>query len=207
MRLALVLIAFTVVFTAAPLWAQQPPAPAQPPAGPTAAPLPTTNRQIVPGKSLAGIEIGSRISLVLSRFGLASEVRETTLDTVYLFNRFGIAVYVQKGAVTAVSTSNSLLKIQDKVGPGSRVEDVSAMFGPGFRQGSVEVFPGLIYDGRGVAFGLDGKAVAVVMVFKPATAGQVSGLLPGARAQTPVAGCPDVAGLRSFSAERSIRCD
>ncbi len=197
MRGPLALTAFAIVLAASPVWAQQPPA-QQP-----AAPLPATLRQIVPGKTLAGIGVGSRISLVLTRFGRASDVRETTVDMVYQFSRFGITVYAQKGTVTAVSTTNSLMKIGDKVGPGSRVEDVAGALGPGVKEGTVEGFPGLIYDNRGVAFGLDGKAVAVVMVFRPATSGQVSGLLPG-RGQTPVAGFPAVAGLRPFSVESNF---
>lgn len=193
MRQALVFMTVAVLLTGSPLWAQQP---APPPVPGVAAPQPSmpatfAPRGIVPGKSLAGIDVGSRMSLVISRFGRASEVRETSLDTVHVYSRFGIVVYAQKGVVSAVSTSNSLLKIGDALGPGSRVEEVRASLGTSAVRGAVEAFPGMIYDDRGVAFGMDGKAVALVMVFKPATAGRVSGLSGvgvGPRLPTPVAG-------------------
>ncbi len=206
----LVLIAVAILLPGTQLWAQQPapspivPAPAipvPPPASPGI--LPVEGRQIVPGKSVAGIEVGSRISAVLARMGRASEVRETAIDSVYFFNRYGITVYAQKGLVSAVSTSNSLLKVANALGPGSRVEDVTATFGTSFRKGSAEAFPAMIYDDRGVAFGLDGNGVAIVMVFRRGTAGQISGLVPGAGVgmQSPIAGFPSVAGLKPFSPE------
>lgn len=202
MRRTLAFMTVTIMLAGSPLWAQQPPA------GPAlGAPPSLIIRQVIPGKSIAGIDLGSRVSLVLSRFGRASEVRETSLDTVYLFSRFGIAVYAQKGVVSAVSTSNSLMKIGDDVGPGSRVEDVTAMLGTNSRHGTVEAFPGTVYDERGVAFGLDGKAVALVMIFRPATAGQVSGLSGGGLGpspQVPVAGFPNVGTLQSFGPETSF---
>ncbi len=211
MRYTLAFVTVAIMLAGTPLWAQQPPAPPaapQPaPAQQPSAPPSITIRQIVPGKSLAGIELGSRISLVLTRFGRASEVRETGLDTVYVFSRFGIAVYVQKGLVSAVSTSNSLLKIGNEIGTGSRVEDVTAVFGSNFRQGTAEAFPGMIYDSRGVAFGLDGKAIALVLIFRPAGASQVSGLNVGGQApggQAPVAGFPNVGKLKPFSPESNF---
>ncbi len=225
MRLPLTFIALIVLLTTAPLWAQQPeqpppaqaPQPAQQPVQPPAqapqpaqqpqqpsGPLGSSLRRIIPGRSLAGIALGSRISLVLSRFGRASEVRETDLDTVYLFNKFGLTVYGQKGSVTAVSTTNSLMKINDTLGPGSRVEEVSSTIGAEFREGTVEGFPGLIYDSRGVGFGLDRKAVAVVIVFRPTTAGSVSGLLPGKAVELPVTGFPVVVGLQQWSQETNF---
>src|SRR3990172_1929976 len=180
---ALIVAAIIVASFAAPLDAQQPPpqpAPGQvrphQPQQPAAPPGP---RRIVPGEVLAGVQVGARMTNVLSRFGAPSQVIDTALDTVYVFSRFGITAYSKGGIVTAASGTNSLLKINDALGVGHRVEDVLAMFGRGYREGEVEGFPGLIYDRRGIAFGLDGRGVAAVLVFGANTASIVSGLTPG----------------------------
>jgi hypothetical protein len=163
--------------------------------------LPPSSRRIVPGESLAGITMGSGLRLILSRFGRPSDIRETSVDTVYTFSRWGIVVYIRSGKVSAASTSNSLLKVSDQLGVGYRVEDVLRSVGRSFREGTVENFPGMIYDDEGVAFGLDRQGVAVVIVFKRKTASLVSGLFPGGAAPPAVAGFPQVAGLRPYSAE------
>src|SRR5947208_5569257 len=140
----------------APQLAQQPvpqPLPPQPGPGPQ---VPPSSRRIVPGTSLAGINMGSGVNLILTRFGRPSDLRETTIDSVYNFSRWGIVVYIQSGRVSAASTSNSLLKVSDELGVGYRTEDVLRAFGRGFRQGTVEGFPGMIYDDQGVA--LDRKS-------------------------------------------------
>src|SRR2546428_4712077 len=141
------------------------------------------------------------INLILARFGRPSDLRETTIDTVYNFSRWGIVVYIQSGRVSAASTSNSLLKLSDELGVGYRVEDVLKAFGRGFRQGTVEGFPGMIYDDQGVAFGLDRQGVAVGIVVKSNNAAQVSGLYPGGPAPQGLSGVPNVGGLRPHSAE------
>lgn len=200
---AALLFAVFVAGLAAPTYAQQQPEPQPAPLQPQAPapPLPGSHR-IVPGRMLAGIEVGSRLSAVLARFGQPSELRETAVDSVYAFNRFGILVYARGGVVTAVSTSNSLLKISETVGVGYRMEEVLAAFGRGFRDGTVEGFPGMIYDTTGIAFGLDRRGVAVIIVFRPRTAAAISGLLPGAAAvPPPVAGFPNVAGLRAYTSQ------
>jgi len=145
--------------------------------------------------------MGSGVRLILARFGRPSDVRETSVDTVYTFSRWGIVIYVRNGVVSAASTSNSLLKLSEDLGVGYRAEDVIKAFGRGFREGTVENFPGMIYDDQGVAFGLDRQAVAVIIVFKPKTAAEVSGLFPGGAAPPAIAGFPQVAGLRPYSAE------
>src|SRR5438034_9679653 len=132
-----------------------PAAAAQPGPGPQ---VPPSSRRIVPGTSLAGINMGSGVNLILTRFGRPSDLRETTIDSVYNFSRWGIVVYIQSGRVSAASTSNSLLKVSDELGVGYRTEDVLKAFGRGFRQGTVEGFPGMIYDDQGVAFGMDKQA-------------------------------------------------
>ncbi|HXF83272.1 MAG TPA: hypothetical protein VNN19_11035 [bacterium] len=207
---ALIAAAITVASLAAPATAQAPPppappAPAQPEQPAPAQPLRTPGpRRIVPGESLAGIQVGSRIATVVARFGGASQIIDTALDTVYVFSRFGITVYVKGGVVTAASATNSLLKINDAVGVGHRVEDVLAVFGRGYREGEVEGYPGLIYDRRGVAFGLDGRGVAVIIVFGPGTAAAISALNPGGAPAPTAAGFPRVAGLRPFSPETNF---
>lgn len=202
-RFAGILVLVLIAAVAAPAAAQQQPEPQPAPLQPQApAPPLSGSHRIVPGKMLAGIEVGSRLSAVLARFGQPSELRETAVDSVYAFNRFGIAVYANGGVVTAVSTSNSLLKISETVGVGYRVEEVLAAFGRGFRDGTVEGFPGMIYDTTGIAFGLDRRGVAVIIVFRPRTAATISGLLPGAAAvPPPVAGFPNVAGLQAYTSQ------
>ncbi len=210
-----------IVLAIAPAFAQQPtlpypqpapPAP-QPPPQPVPPPVPQpgivptvpqltpSSLRIVPGESVAGIAMGSGLRLVLSRFGRPSDVRDTSVDTVYTFSRWGIVVYIQSGKVSAASTSNSLLKLSTELGVGYRVDDVLRVVGRSFREGTVENFPGMIYDDQGIAFGLDRTGVAVVIVFKRNTASRVSGLFPGGAAPPAVAGFPQVAGLRSYSAE------
>ena len=197
MRPYAALIALVILcVTPTPAFAQQPPE--EPQQQPT--PVVPGVRLIAPGRALAGIELGSRIQRVLTRFGRPADLRETAVDTVYVYSRYGIAVYARGGVVSAVSTSNSLLKINEDVGVGYRIEDVTTAFGRGFRESSVEGFPGVIYDEQGIAFGLDGRGVAVVVVFRPGTATSVSAFLPGAALVVPGAGFPNVANLRPFSA-------
>lgn len=209
-----------IVLTIAPAFAQQPsspypqpvppapqpsqpqPAPPVPPPGIVpVVPLPPSSLRIVPGASLAGITMGSGLRLILSRFGRPSDVRDTSVDTVYTFSRWGIVVYIQGGKVSAASTSNSLLKLSNELGVGYRVDDVLRVVGRSFREGTVENFPGMIYDDQGIAFGLDRTGVAVVIVFARNTASRVSALFPGGAAPPAIAGFPQVAGLRPYSAE------
>lgn len=211
---ALIVAAIVVASSAALAAAQAPPAQPQPPQPqPQPAPgqvqpqppsAPPGPRAIVPGRVLAGIQVGARVASVVARFGQPSQIFDTALDTVHVFNRYGITVYSKGGVVTAASGTNSLLKVNDVLGVGHRVEDALAMFGRGYREGEVEGFAGLIYDRQGIAFGLDGRAVAAVIVFGPGTAANVSALNPGGAPAPPVAGFPRVAGLRPFSPETNF---
>lgn len=158
----------TIVWVAGPVLAQQLP-PSMP--GP---------RTIVAGKSLAGIALTSSIEAVVARFGAPAAVLETDRDRVYVWHRFGVNAYVRDGLVTAVSTSNSLMRAGE-VGPGFRVDDAIKVFGAAYQRGTVEGFQGLQFDDQGIAFGIDRKAVAVVLVFSPGQAAQVSGLQRTAR--------------------------
>lgn len=155
-------LVITVAWVASPVIAQQ--LPSMP--GP---------RTIIAGKSLAGITIGSSIDAVAARFGAPTAVLETDRDLVYVWHRFGVNAYVREGIVTAVSTSNSLMRAGE-VGPGFRVDDAIKVFGTTYQRGSVEGFQGLQFDELGIAFGVDRKAVAVIVVFSPGQAAQVSGL-------------------------------
>ncbi len=188
-----------VAIGVAPAWAQPQPVPPRsvPQQG---IPAPRT---ITPGQGLAGISIGASIRMVIARFGTPSEVRETAIDVVYAFNRYGVVVYAKQDLVTAVSTSNSLLKIDDVLGVGYRVESAMAAYGRGFKEGPVEGFPGLVYNDRGIAFGMDGTTIAVVLVFRPGSAADVSGLQPvSAVRPVPQTGrFPQVTGLAPFSPE------
>src|SRR3990170_3044721 len=159
---------FTVVWVASPVIAQQLP-PSVP--GP---------RTIVAGKSLAGIAIGASIDLVVARFGAPSAIIETDRDAVYVWHRFGVNAYVRDGLVSAVSTSNSLMRAGD-IGPGFRVDDAVKAHGALYQRGTVEGFQGLQFDEQGIAFGTDRKAVAVILVFSPGQAAQVSGLQRSAK--------------------------
>jgi hypothetical protein len=224
-RCATLAACVVIVFAIAPAFAQQPtppypqpvppapqpqppqPAPTQPPPGPPPGIIPgvpqlqPSSLRIVPGASLAGITVGSGLRLILSRFGRPSDVRDTSVDTVYTFSKWGIVVYIQGGKVSAASTTNSLLKLSDELGVGYRVDDVLRVVGRSFREGTVENFPGMIYDDQGIAFGLDRTGVAVVIVFARNTASRVSALFPGGAAPPAIAGFPQVAGLRPYSAE------
>src|SRR5574341_1766948 len=115
---------------------QPPPAPAAP--APAQAPAPAGPTTIVPGQSIAGITVGDSVRRIVARFGNPSETRTSRIDLVYFFGRFGLAVYSQNEAVTAVSTTNSLMKIDGVLGVGFRVESAIAMFGRAFRQTPVE---------------------------------------------------------------------
>jgi len=185
----------TVVWVASPVIAQQ---------APPSIPGP---RIIVAGKSLAGIAIGTPIDAVAARFGTPSAVLETDRDAVYVWHRFGVNAYVRDGLVTAVSTSNSLMRVGE-IGPGFSADDAIKMFGATYQRGTVEGFQGLQFDGQGIAFGVDRRAVAVILVFSPGQAAQVSGLQRAAKLvqATPIAppaaptttAAPSVAPLAQF---------
>ncbi len=152
---------------------EQPPQPAPAPPGPAPAQPVPAPRTIIPGLRVSGVTLGSSIRIVLARFGKPSEVREKTLDVVYAFNPWGFIVHARQDRVTAVSTTNSLLKIDGVLGVGYGLESLVAAYGRG-TDGVVQGFPGLIYEDRGVAFGMDGRAIAVVVVFEPGTSRSVS---------------------------------
>jgi hypothetical protein len=178
-------LVITVAWVAGPVIAQQMPSMPGP-------------RTIIAGKSLAGIAIGSSIDAVTARFGAPSAVLETDRDLVYVWHRFGINAYVREGLVTAVSTSNSLMRAGE-IGPGFRVDDATRAFGAAYQRGSVEGFQGLQFSALGIAFGIDRKAVAVIVVFSPGQAAQVSGLQRTAKF-APAAAAPASLGASASAA-------
>jgi len=202
-RFAACLAAFFCVVLVDATLAQQP-QPQPPPQQPQEPGRPVSTR-IVPGRSVANISVGTPIHRVFARFGRPSVSIETAVDVVHVYSRFGITVYSRSNMVTAVSTTNSLMKLDQDLGIGYRAETVPARFGRTFREGTVEEFPGMIYDARGIGFGLDRQAVAVIIVFRPNGANQVSGLLPGGvPVRPPITGFPNVAGLKPFSPETNF---
>jgi len=128
-------------------------------------------------------------------------------------------VYAHGDLVQAVATTNSVLGGVNGIGLGTPLGEVVRTLGSVYSQGIVEGYPGVIYGGSGVAFGIDHDAVASILVFRPATAAPAqptppaspanpidsqggaaspaAGVAPG---QDP-AGLPDVSHLRSYSAD------
>lgn len=127
---------------------------------------------VLPGVALADIPIGAPIGEVLTRFGSPSGVRLTGGNGLlgYGFDRYGITVYAHGDLVQAVATTNSVLGGVNGIALGVPLHDVVRAFGEGYSQGKVEGYPGIVYGGAGIAFGIDHDAVAAILVFRPATA-------------------------------------
>jgi hypothetical protein len=176
---------------------------------------------VIPGVALADIPIGSPIGEVLNRFGTPSVVRLTGSDGLlgYGFDRYGITVYAHGDLVQAVATTNSVLGGVDGIGLGTPLSDIMRTLGSVYSEGMVEGYPGVIYGGTGVAFGIDHDAVASILVFKPAGAAPIQPTSPASpagaidsqsAAGSPVAGVapgqsaaglPDVSHLRAYTAD------
>jgi hypothetical protein len=156
---------------------------------------------VEPGASLAGVRIGESAVHVMARLG--QPVGEEVAGTVKLaFWRYGITVYARGGSVVAVSATNSLLRTREGLGLGSGLEQVTGVFGTSFTDVLVEGFRGIAYPDRGIAFGLDGGAVAVVHVFGSFRDALGAGLEPVPASGTQAAdGYPDVSSLRPFTPE------
>ncbi|HKX17004.1 MAG TPA: hypothetical protein VJT33_03210 [bacterium] len=127
---------------------------------------------VIPGVALADIPIGAPIGEVLNRFGSPSVVRLTGGDGLlgYGFDRYGITVYAHGDLVQAVATTNSVLGGVNGIALGAPLSDVVRAFGQRYSRGAVEGYPGVVYGGAGVAFGMDHGAVAAILVFRPAAA-------------------------------------
>ncbi len=145
---------------------------------------------ITPGQSLAGIALGRSVSSVVARLGQPAEARVLREGTLYAFPRYGINVYVVDGVVRAISTTNSLLRTAEGVAPGATVADVRRIFGEQFADAVVEGLMGMAYDQHGIAFGLDGAVVSVIIVYPPRTQAARPGTLPAHGFQAPTSPPP-----------------
>lgn len=142
---------------------------------PQAAPTPPPTR-IIPGASIAGVQLGGSVRALRARLGRPSEVVERGGFAVYLYGRFGLVVYVRQNAVAAVATTNSLFRIGGTLGVGYRAADARAAFGSASGQGTLAGFRADLYDDRGVGFGVDREAIATIIVFRPGEARFISTL-------------------------------
>ncbi|MDR7483244.1 MAG: hypothetical protein QN183_12135 [Armatimonadota bacterium] len=124
---------------------------------------------IVPGQSIAGVALGRSVSSVVARLGQPGEARLLRDGTLYTFPRYGLNVYATDGVVRAISTTNSLLRTSEGITLGSTVTDVRRVFGAQFADAVVEGLMGMAFDQHGIAFGLDGVVVSVIIVYPPRT--------------------------------------
>jgi hypothetical protein len=173
----------------------------------------------VPGVALADISLGMPIGEVLSRFGTPSAVRLTGGNGLlgYGFDRYGITVYAHGDIVQAVATTNSVVGAVNGIGLGTPRSEVLRTLGQSYSPGTVEGFPGVVYGGAGVAFGLDHDAVAAILIFRSAGAAPAqpgSPVLPSGPATSQVAPVdrgavtagpsrvlPDISRLKPYTAE------
>ncbi len=142
---------------------------------------------VTPGQSLADVPLGMPISEVVARFGAPTQIRlvDQNGTLAYVFGPYGITAYTRSNAVIAMSTTNSVVGTVRGVGLGSPVAAVVAAFGPARTIGVVEGYRALIYEGAGIAFGLDQQAVAAVMVFQP-----IAGAAPASPPSAPASPSP-----------------
>ena len=131
---------------------------------------------IVPGQSIAGVALGRTVSATLGRLGQPADMRTLRDGALYTFPRYGLNMYAADGAVRAISTTNSLLRTAEGIALGSNVAEVRRVFGPQFSDAVVEGLMGIAYDQHGIAFGLDGVVVSVIIVYPP----RISASLPAA---------------------------
>ncbi len=161
---------------------------------------------IVPGQSLAGVTLGRTASSALGRLGPAAEVRELRDSTLHSFPRYGLNVYITDGVVRAVSTTNSLLRTAEGIALGSTAADVRRVYGGQFADAVVEGLLGMAYDQHGIAFGLDGVVVSIIIVYAPRTHAAPPAAAPAVTAPAPqievgLVSLPRVENLKSFTPE------
>lgn len=161
---------------------------------------------IVPGQSVAGVILGRSTSSTLGRLGQPAETRALRDSTLHAFPRFGLNVYASDGFVRAVSTTNSLMRTAEGIALGSTVADVRRVFGSQFTDAVVEGLLGIAYDQLGIAFGLDGVVVSVIIVYPPRTQATPAAAAPGLAAPPTqvdigLVVLPRVENLKPFSPE------
>jgi hypothetical protein len=161
---------------------------------------------IVPGQSLAGVMLGRSTSSVLGRLGQPAESRALRDGMLHAFPRYGLNVYASDGVVRAISTSNGLLRTAEGIALGSTISDVRRVFGSQFADAVVEGLLGIAYDQHGIAFGLDGIIVSVIIVYPPRTqAAQPSSgpalTTPPSHVDVGLVALPRVDNLKPYSPE------
>ncbi|HLW48958.1 MAG TPA: hypothetical protein VKW09_14490 [bacterium] len=127
---------------------------------------------VVPGAGLADVVLGQPIAEVLNRFGTPSAVRLTGTDGLlgYGFDKYGITVYAHGDIVQAVATTNSVVGGVNGIALGTSIAEVVKAMGANYSPATIEGFPGIVYRGAGIAFGMDRDAVASILVFRAAAA-------------------------------------
>lgn len=161
---------------------------------------------IVPGQSIAGVALGRSVASTLSRLGQPTEARALRDGTLYAFPRYGLNVYATENTVRAVSTTNSLLRTPEGIALGSTVADVRRVYGAQFADAVVEGLLGIAYDQHGIAFGLDGVVVSVIIVYPSRTAAVTPGAAPALAApptsvDVGLVALPRVENLKPYSPE------
>jgi hypothetical protein len=161
---------------------------------------------IVPGQSMAGVQLGRTASTTLGRLGNAADVRTLRDSTVYAYPRYGLNVYITDGNVRAVSTTNSLLRTPEGIALGSTVADVRRVYGAQSTDAIVEGLLGIAYDQFGIAFGLDGSVVSIIIVYPSRTAATPASSAaevasPPTQFEVGLVVMPRVENLRPFSPE------
>jgi len=161
---------------------------------------------IVPGQSIAGVALGRTVSATLGRLGQPAEMRTLRDGALYTFPRYGLNMYSADGAVRAISTTNSLLRTAEGIALGSNVAEVRRVYGQQFTDAVVEGLLGIAYDQHGIAFGLDGVVVSVIIVYPPRTAAAQPAAAPAlaappAQIDMALASLPRVENLKPFSPE------
>jgi hypothetical protein len=161
---------------------------------------------IAPGQSLGGVLLGRSAPSALARLGHAAEVRTLRDGTLHIYPRYGLNVYTSDGVVRAVSTTNSLLRTSEGIALGSTVADVRRVYGSQFSDAVVEGLMGMAYDQHGIAFGLDGAVVSIVIVYPPRTqaappAAAPTVAAPQAQFDVGLVSLPPVETLRPFTPE------
>ncbi len=161
---------------------------------------------IVPGQSIAGVTLGRTSSATLGRLGQPTETRALRDGTLHTFPRYGLNVYASDGVVRAISTTNSLLRTTEGIALGSTVADVRRVYGTQSTDAVVEGLLGIAYDQQGIAFGLDGVVVSVIIVYPPRTqatpaAAATSTAAPATQIDVGLVLLPRVENLKPFSPE------
>ena len=161
---------------------------------------------IVPGQSIAGVTLGRTASATLGRLGQPAETRVLRDGTLHTFPRYGLNVYASDGTVRAISTTNSLLRTTEGIALGSTVADVRRVYGTQSTDAVVEGLLGIAYDQQGIAFGLDGVVVSVIIIYPPRTqatpaAAATSTAAPSTQIDVGLVLLPRVENLKPFSPE------